>query len=136
MSDAQGAQGRRAVRKRLADLPVDAMAGGVERRRFTGDALELIRYDYPAGARFATHDHDAEQMTIVLEGALVFTLPQGEERLQAGDALLIPGGVPHGAYVPGTAGTDPPTITLNLFTPVRSHLPSGGATPNARPGPA
>jgi quercetin dioxygenase-like cupin family protein len=129
MSEAQGAPGRtaqRAVRRRLADLPVEAMAGGVARRRFTGDALELIRYDYPAGARFATHDHDAEQMTIVLEGTLVFTLPQGEERLRAGDALLIPGGVPHGAYVPGSAGTDPPTITLNLFTPVRSNLPSGG----------
>lgn len=124
MSGAQGARPR-AVRKRLAELPVETMAGGVARRRFTGDALELIRYDYPVGARFATHDHDAEQMTIVLEGSLVFTLPQGEERLDAGDALLIPAGVPHGAYVPGNADVDSPTVTLNLFTPVRANLPSG-----------
>ncbi len=125
MTGSQGRQ-RRAVRKRITDLPVEAMAGGVARRRFTGDALELIRYEYPAGARFATHDHDAEQMTIVLEGSLVFTLPGGEERLERGDALLIPGGLPHGAYVPGDAATDPPTVTLNLFTPVRTSLPSGG----------
>lgn len=107
----------------LADLPAEQLPGGVERRRLTGERLELIVYTYPPGARFAVHDHEAEQLTIVLEGELVFTLGGEEVRLGPGDSLLIPGGRPHGAFVPAGA---PTTRTYNLFTPVRDSLPTGG----------
>jgi len=110
------------VRFALADLPAEVLAGGVERRRATGEQLELIVYDYPAGAVFAEHSHVAEQLTIVLTGALVFRLGEREERLEAGEALLVPGGEPHGAYVPADAGE---TRTINVFTPVRAALPGG-----------
>lgn len=119
-----GANGSGTGSKRftLADLNPEMMAGEVERRRVTGEQLELIVYDYPAGARFAEHHHEAEQLTIVLEGALVFLTPRGEERLEAGDALLIVSNEPHGAYVPDGVGA---TKTINLFSPVRNRLPSG-----------
>ncbi len=106
----------------LTDLPAELLGGGVERRRSTGEQLELIVYDYPPGAVFAEHSHEAEQLTIVLTGTLVFQVGGGEERLEAGEALLIPGSEPHGAYVPDDAGE---TRTINVFTPVRDQLPSG-----------
>lgn len=106
---------------RLADLPAVAPREGVARRRLLGERLELIAYRYEPGTVFPRHSHPAEQMTIVQFGVLVFELDDGEVRLEAGEVISIPGGVPHGAYVPDDA--DGPTETLNVFTPVREAPP-------------
>ncbi len=111
-----------AARKlRLADLGVTQLGPGVTRQRVTGERLELIRYHYAPGSTFATHQHEAEQLTIVLSGKLVFAFADEEVGLEPGDALLIPGNLPHGAFVPADA---PDTETYNLFSPVRDTLPS------------
>ncbi len=108
----------------LASLPRTQLSEQVERQRLTGELLEFIRYTYQPGAEFAVHQHEAEQLTIVLSGELVFTFPDTAEevRLDAGEALLITSGRPHGAYVPETAST---TVTHNIFHPVRQSLPQG-----------
>lgn len=106
---------------RLADLEAVAPREGVVRRRLLGERLELIVYRYEPGTVFPRHAHPAEQMTVVRSGVLVFELNDGEVRLGAGEAIAIPGGVPHGAHVPDDA--DGPTETLNVFTPVREAPP-------------
>ena len=108
-------------RVRLADLDAASPRTGVTRRRLTGRHLELIHYRYEPGTTFPRHAHAAEQITIVQSGVLVFTFEGEEMRLEAGEAVVIPGGAPHGAYVPDDA--DGPTETLNLFTPVREAPP-------------
>ncbi len=108
-------------RVRLADLEAVSPRTGVTRRRLIGTGLELIHYHYDPGTTFPKHAHAAEQITVVQRGVLVFTFPDGSMRLGAGEAVLIPSGVPHGAHVPN--GADGPTETLNLFTPVRVELP-------------
>ena len=117
-------------RVRLDELPADVGAvgsghAGVERRRFVGDRLELIAYRYEAGAVFPRHQHDAEQWTQVTTGTLVFVLDDGEIKLEAGDAAWIPGGVPHGAYVPPSQ--QGPTDTWNVFSPARDAPPDATA---------
>lgn len=104
----------------LARLAAERPVEGVERRRVTGDRLELIAYRYEPGTTFPRHEHEAEQLTIVRSGTLVFTFDDETTRLDAGQALLIEGGRPHGAHVPADAGV---TETFNVFTPVRERLP-------------
>ena len=93
----------------------------VSRKRVTGNKLEVILYTYQAGAIFARHQHEAEQLTIVLEGELVFVFDDEEVNLKTGEIILIPSLKPHGAYVPKGEGE---TKTYNIFTPVRKELPS------------
>ena len=93
----------------------------VTRKRLTGDKLEIIFYTYQTGAVFARHQHEAEQLTIVLEGELIFIFYDEEVNLKTGEMILIPSLKPHGAYVPKGVGE---TKTYNIFTPVRKELPS------------
>ena len=93
----------------------------MSRRRLLGERIELIAYRYEPGTVFPRHAHASEQMTIVQSGVLVFAFEDGEMRLEAGEAVAIPGGVPLGAHVPDDA-VGPPT-TLNVFTPVRETPP-------------
>jgi quercetin dioxygenase-like cupin family protein len=63
----------------------------------------------------AEHQHPNEQIGIVLQGSLTFTIG-GETRLiRAGDTYNIPGGVPHDAV----AGPDG-TVVIDVFSPVRA----------------
>jgi len=121
-ADAQNAhEPDRARKVRLDELPSATPRPGVTRRRLLGQRIELIVYRYEPGTVFPRHEHPAEQMTIVQSGVLVFAFDEGEMRLEAGEAVTIPGGVPHGAHVPeDVAG---PTETLNVFTPVREVPP-------------
>ncbi|MDZ7707516.1 MAG: cupin domain-containing protein [Trueperaceae bacterium] len=111
----------RARKVRLDELPSATPRQGVTRRRLLGQRIELIAYRYEPGTVFPRHAHAAEQMTIVQSGVLVFAFDEGEMRLEAGEAVTIPGGVPHGAHVPEDAAG--PTETLNVFTPVREAPP-------------
>jgi quercetin dioxygenase-like cupin family protein len=101
-------------------LPVESPDSSIERRRLTGERLELVDYRYQPGSVFPTHAHEAEQLTVVLTGQLVFTFAEGEVRLRSGEALLIGSGRAHGAYVPASAEL---TRTYNVFTPVRERPP-------------
>ena len=55
----------------------------VTRKRVIGDKLEIIFYTYQAGAIFTRHQHEAEQLTIVLKGELPQKL-KDEASLYAG----------------------------------------------------
>ena len=104
----------------LPSLESEVLSDKVTRQRLAGERLEFIRYRYQAGAVFARHQHEAEQLTIVLRGKLVFTFDDEEVSLEAGDALLIASNRAHGAFVPNDAEE---TLTYNLFSPVRQQLP-------------
>lgn len=104
----------------LQEMASEILSDKVTRQRLAGEKLEFIRYRYQAGAVFARHQHEAEQLTIVLRGKLVFTFDDEEVSLTAGDALLIASNRPHGAFVPKDAEE---TLSYNLFSPARQHLP-------------
>ena len=103
-----------------ASLATVQLSEMVKRQRITGEKLECIIYSYEPGAKFAVHQHEAEQLTVVLEGELVFTFDDEDVQLLAGEAVLIPGNTPHGAFVPKDALL---TKTYNIFSPVRTALP-------------
>lgn len=108
------------MKVQLGTLPKTQVSAQVIRQVTRGERLELLVYTYTPGARFGVHQHEAEQLTIVLAGELVFTFDTEEIRLVQGEAIVIPSNRPHGAYVPEGAAV---TRTYNVFTPVRDALP-------------
>jgi len=102
-------------------LDSDTLSSLVTRQRTTGEKLECIIYSYKEGAEFAMHEHEAEQITVVLTGELMFTFADEKVHLKAHEAILIPSYKAHGAYVPEGITE---TITYNIFSPVREQLPS------------
>lgn len=65
----------------------------------------------------AVHSHVHEQLVRVMAGEITFTVAGETLRLKAGDSLVLPSGVPHGA----TAGPNGATL-LDTFTPLREDF--------------
>lgn len=113
----------------VTDAPLLEVWGpAVRARRVQGDRITLAVVELGPDATVPEHHHAAEQMGIVITGAVRFTI-DGETR------LLGPGGTwritserPHGV----TAGPDG-AVVIDVFTPVRADwdaLPVvEGATP-------
>ena len=75
-----------------------------------------------AGCIVPWHDHENEQLSYVLSGAVRFRVgdPDGAEVLvQAGEILHIPSGVPHGVV----AVVD--SVSLDIFSPPRQDWLDG-----------
>ncbi len=109
---------------KLAALAREELAGGVRRRVARHGRFELVEYRYPPGAAFPVHRHEAEQLTVVLQGRLILTTPQGERlELGPGEVAFVEANEPHGAIVPDDLGEE--VVTLNVFTPPRAELPGG-----------
>lgn len=60
------------------------------------------------------HSHPHEQVGIVLEGEVIFTIGGEEKKLGPGDVFRIPGGVKH-----KVVGLDKVARALDIFYPIR-----------------
>jgi quercetin dioxygenase-like cupin family protein len=77
----------------------------------------ICRLSFAPGVVTQVHQHPHEQMTIVERGRVRF-LVAGEERLaEAGDVLLFPPGVEHGATI-----LDEPAVLIDIFSPPREDF--------------
>ncbi len=79
------------------------------------DRVMISFIENPAGCVFPIHDHDAEQILVILEGEEDHIC--GEERflMKAGDICVHPAGVPHGGETrTGFKGID-------IFVPPRKE---------------
>ena len=81
----------------------------------TGDQLQVIRAEMAPGADFPIHQHPQEQIIVVLEGALEFTVGRLARVVRPGQVIRIPSGVPHGGRVHGSEQV----VTIEAFHPVR-----------------
>jgi quercetin dioxygenase-like cupin family protein len=90
--------------------------GTVHIRTCAGDHVQFSLVDIPPGGVVAEHSHANEQMGLVLEGELTFTIGGETRLLKAGDVFRIPGGVPHSVV----AG-DRPAKALDVFHPIRDE---------------
>lgn len=78
----------------------------------------LDLYCLAPGQAQRPHVHgDQDKLYVVVEGAGRFRLGDGEERLEAGDALIAPAGVEHGVTNDG----DHPLVVLVVVTPPPPH---------------
>ena len=74
--------------------------------------LSWVEFD--PGAVVEPHSHPHEQVGLLIEGELTFTIGDQQETVQPGDMWRIPGGVMHSAVAGET-----PVKALDIFHPVR-----------------
>ena len=87
---------------------------GVEIRTTAGRGLMFSVVHLAPGSVVAEHAHPHEQMGILLEGRLEFTVGGVTRRLGPGDIWRIPGGVAH-----SVRAVDGPAVALGVFPPIR-----------------
>ncbi len=87
---------------------------GVELRTFAGTTLMLSVVRLEPGSIVLDHSHSHEQMGILVEGRLEFTIGGVTRILVPGDMWRIPGGVVH-----RVKALDQPALALDVFHPIR-----------------
>lgn len=110
---------------RWEDLPRERVTDLIGRRLITGDRMMLAHVYLDEGAVVPMHQHENEQLTYILKGALKFRIGGDEPRevvVRAGEVLHIPSNVPHEA----TALED--TLDVDIFSPPRSDWLDGTDT--------
>jgi quercetin dioxygenase-like cupin family protein len=90
--------------------------GHIQIRTCAGEHVQFSLVDIPAGGVVESHSHANEQMGLVLEGEMDFTIGGETRRLRPGDVFRIPGGVVHSVV----AG-DRPVKALDVFYPIRDE---------------
>lgn len=88
---------------------------GVLGRAVHGDRVTLSLLELDAGAVVPTHSHENEQMGILLEGSLTFTIGAETKDLAPGGTWNIAAHVPH-SVVTGPGGA----VLVEVFAPARA----------------
>ena len=104
------------------EQPLQDMGGGITRRFAYGEKLMMARINMPAGVEVPIHSHRHEQMTNIIAGEVEFRFgADGTDvrLLKAGDAVMIPGGLPHGSLCHQDAEV------IELFAPPREDWIDG-----------
>lgn len=76
----------------------------------------LTYFELAPKTSFPEHSHEAEQITLVLEGKLVFEFEGKIEALKAGDAIAIPSNLPHACWTEHL-----PCKAVDAWSPVREE---------------
>lgn len=101
---------------RWDEMPKEKVSAMLDRRLITGDRMMLAHVYLKKGCIVPRHQHENEQLTYILEGALRFWIGEDEKEVvmvRAGEVLHIPSNVWHKAE----AVED--TLDVDVFSPPR-----------------
>ena len=101
---------------RWDDMDKEKVTDLLSRRLITGDRMMLAHVYLKKGCVVPKHQHENEQITYILEGALRFWIGEDQKDeliVSAGEVLHIPSNVPHKAE----ALAD--TLDVDVFSPPR-----------------
>lgn len=99
----------------------------VRARRIEGERITFALVELAANAEVPEHRHENEQMGMVIEGRVTFTIDDETRELGPGGTWRIPSGAAHHVGV-GPEGA----VVIDIFAPTRSDwdaLPHGPARP-------
>lgn len=115
MGEFMKAQGPSSVRiYRRADLPLKQAVPGAMMWAVGLEKSMLTYFDMEENTSFPEHYHEAEQITMVLEGELTFTVESGHITIGPGEVIAIPSHVVHSVST-GKA----PCKAVDAWSPVR-----------------
>ncbi len=100
---------------KLADLRPLPIWDGVMGRSVQGAHITMGVLELEPNSVVPEHQHVNEQLGMVLEGTMTFTIGGERKDLGAGDTYTIPANVPHGV-VTGPKGA----VVIDVFSPVRA----------------
>ena len=98
---------------RWDEIALEKVTEMISRKIVTGEREMLAQIYLKKGAVVPMHNHESEQMTYVLQGALKFLIAGEEITVREGEVLHIPSRIPHQAE----ALDD--TFELDVFSPIR-----------------
>ena len=108
---------------RWDDMPKENVTEMLDRRLITGDRMMLAHVYLKKGAIVPRHNHENEQLTYILEGALRFWIGEDESEtidVRAGEVLHIP------SYIPHKAEALEDTLDVDIFSPPRPEYRKPG----------
>ena len=109
-------------------LPViDVWGTEVRARRVEGDRITLALVELAPSSIVPGHQHEAEQLGMVVEGSVTFTIGDEQRELGPGGTWRISSNVPH-QVTTGPAGA----TVIDIFNPTRADwdaLPASPAQP-------
>ncbi|TAL27362.1 MAG: cupin domain-containing protein [Nitrospirae bacterium] len=76
----------------------------------------LTYFEMEPHTKFPEHSHEAEQITLVLEGELTFRYAEKEVTLRQGEVIAIPSNAVHSAFT-----GDKPCKAVDAWSPVRKE---------------
>jgi len=97
----------------------EVMNAKIWRKVISGERAMVAQVFIAKGAVVPAHQHESEQLTYILEGALEFDLEGRRVVVRKGEVLHIPSNVPHRAV----ALED--TLDLDIFSPIRMDWLTG-----------
>jgi quercetin dioxygenase-like cupin family protein len=101
---------------RWDDMPWEQVTDKLKRKLVTGDRMMLAHVWLDKGCIVPKHQHENEQLTYIVSGALHFWIGEDQKEevvVRAGEVLHIPSNVPHRAL----ALED--TLDVDIFSPPR-----------------
>ena len=98
-------------------IPVEQVAEGITRQLVSGDRLMVCRLTLAARTVTAVHSHVHEQITLVERGQADFFVDGQKRTARAGDLLLFPSGIQHGATM-----LDEEVVLIDIFSPPREDF--------------
>ncbi len=102
-------------------IPVERVAEGVQRQMIYGDRLMVCRLTIAARTVTPVHSHLHEQITLVERGRVEFVVDGQRRTAGAGDVLLFPSNIQHGATM-----LDEDVVLIDIFSPPREDFLPGG----------
>lgn len=103
-----------------SSIPVEQVNESIMRQMIYGDRLMVCRLVLAAGTVTPEHSHVHEQITIVERGRADFFV-EGEKRTaHAGDVLLFPSNIRHGATM-----LEDEVVLIDIFSPPREDFLQG-----------
>jgi len=100
-----------------ASVPSKQLEEGIERQMIVGEKLMICRLRFAPHVVTQPHDHPHEQMTIVEQGRVLFTIGNEQRLAQAGEVLYFPSGTWHGATT-----LDDEVVLVDIFSPIREDF--------------
>lgn len=101
---------------RKNDLPFKAPVDGAKMWGVGLDKAMLTYFEMAPDTQFPEHSHEAEQITLVLEGELVLVYEGETVTLKPGDVIAIPSYVKHSARTGRTS-----CKAVDAWSPVRKE---------------
>ncbi len=98
-------------------VPAEQVAEGVQRQMVVGDRVMVCRLTIAARTVTPIHTHVHEQVTLVVRGSADFFVEGQRETAAAGDVLLFPSGIQHGATM-----LDEEVVLIDIFSPPREDF--------------
>ena len=90
---------------------------GVSAQTYRGAKMQMLQLALEPGGEVETHSHPHEQVCVVLEGEVTYTIAGNPVVARAGEKYLVPGDVEHSLKAHAGAAK-----VLEIFSPLRDDL--------------